>query len=232
MRACGYERRQTPPPRLASGAGGAHGRSGLDAFRARHRRPAREQRAPGDIGQRAVRTDADGNAGGLDRCRADDVRIPMATVRRGREQLRGHPRRYGAHVRAGHGRHRRPGPHSRHCLQLRRLGRPALVELLRRRLPADQHRAARPLRHRPRRRDAHRYHGNVDRYRADRLRVPVAAVRHKRLELREHRRSDGHLLPPRLRGRGQSHPDAGDGVQRARERGQANVELGHRPHWG
>ena len=79
---------------------------------------------------------------------------------------------------------------------------PARTRPQRRGRPAGEHRRADRLGHRPSRRDAHRHHGTWTRHRPDRLRLPVAALRHGRRELQRHRRRrPGHLRPRRGRRR-------------------------------
>ena len=71
-------------------------------------------------------------------------------------------------------------------------------------------------RRRGRRRDADRQPGHLDRHADDRLRLPVAALRRRRDQLRGHRRRDGRDLHARARRHRPHHHRRGHGDQRGR----------------
>ena len=113
----------------------------------------------------------------------------------------------------------RPHPgHGDECVWQRRH---PFVELEHRRLGADQHRAAGPLRYCSPGGDDGRGEGIVGRHRADRLRLPVATLRRRRLELCGHRRRHAFDVHSRPRGRPTGPDSRGRDEHVRRRRGRS-----------
>ena len=184
--------------------------------RADPRRPADEHRASDDHRHRRRRRDADRRAGDLERDAADRLRLPLAALRHRRGELRRDPRRGRADLPPDGGRRRPHDPRRRDRDEPRRprdrvVGRDRHGAARRRR----RTRPAVGLRHGARRRDADRRHGRVDRHRAARVQLPLAALRRER-RLPHHRRRDRRDVHRDVGGRPQHAAGRRHGDQRRR----------------
>ena len=171
------------------------------ADRIRHPAPPGKHRASDYLRHPAGGLDPDGLPGHLDRHRPDQLRLPLAALRRGRRQLRRHRRRHRPDLQPRRRRHRQDDPRPRHGDE--RLGnachRGQLPDRPGHRPGSGQHDRAGDCGKRPGSLDPHRLPGHLDRHPADQLHLPVAALRCRRRQLRRHRRRDEPVLRPRPR---------------------------------
>ncbi len=177
---------------------------------------------PGDLRHGAGRPDPQRQHGHLGRDRSDHLRLPVATLQRGRRLVREHRRRHQLDLLAGAGRHRLDDPARGHGDQQRGVGLRHLgPELGGHGDPAGQHRAAHDLRDRGGRADADGGERQLERLADDHLRLSVAPLRRGGRVVREHRRRHELDLFAGGRGRGLHSSRGRDRHERRR------VGLGH-----
>ena len=206
---------------------GRQRRQRLDPDPDRRGRAAGQHGRPDGLGRPRGRLDADRDRRHLDRHRDDRLRLPVGALRARRLRLRGHRRRHRLDLRPDRRRRRQADPRRRHGQQRRRRG-DRVLGAERRRGHRAARRDGRPRghRHAGRRPDADRRPRRLDRHRADRLRLPVAALRRRRQQLRRHRRRHGRDLHARPRRRRRHRARRGHRRQRRADLGPL---AGRRP---